>query len=102
MNEQCNKCYYKSLGEDKCIRGVENISGECDRYVGYCEVCDNGEQEEYELDGVKYCTSCLMKELGIQTYSFEYYEDANGEYLGDENDDMIDVLRKENLDIKEL
>lgn len=102
MNEQCNKCYWKALADDKCLKNLRNYNNKCKNFLGYCDKCDEGNEEEYEYKGEKYCKSCLMEKLEMKVETVEYYTTSDGEYLGDENDVMLDIFQDVESDVEKL
>lgn len=103
MDKNCNSCYWKR-GEDyksHCYFKDEKYGiNPCDNFTYKCE-CEM-DSANYEYKDKIYCEDCIKTKLGIQEYTITHYSDANGEYLGNEEDDFIDILIKCDRSIKEL
>lgn len=103
MDKNCSNCYWER-GEDyqrHCYFKNETPDVDiCDRFAYKCEC--KMDTAGYEYNGKLYCGDCIKEKLGIQEYTITHFSDANGEYLGSEDVDLIDILRKCDRKIKEL
>lgn len=103
MEKKCNNCYWERGEFYKRHCYFENVKPNvdtCNKFTYKCD-CDM-DSANYEYKGKIYCEDCIKTKLGIQEYTITHYSDADGEYLGSEDDDFIDILHKCDSDVKEL
>lgn len=102
MNKECNNCYWKfEVKEEYCAYFNEQPKGECcDEMSPRCKICENNEAE-YMHENKAYCSKCILEELEIEPIPhMMYFHDS--EYIGDENDSLIDILEVVDSNIKEI
>lgn len=97
----CEECYWKFNNYENYCAYYNDEPKKCDYFNFKCCDCDS-ECASYTYKEKRYCSECLINELGVQSYSVTHYE-LNGEYLGsdDDIDEVIDNLKCD-FEIKEL
>lgn len=103
LEKCCNSCCHKfNYGAKHCLysekKPLQDTS--CGKYKEKCEECES-EDAEYLYEGSRWCCNCLKTKLGIEDNTFTYYY-HDGECIGSEDDNMIDVFEQLDEGVEEL
>lgn len=103
MNKSCRNCYWKHTTKNYCIWNDIQLDDKCCNICDeYKYSCDCGDEAKYEYHGSYYCEDCILKNLDIKTVEIKEYYSENGEYLGNENDDIDTIIDKVTYEVNIL
>lgn len=91
MTKTCRDCYWI----DVC---TEDKTSTCD---SFSQTCGCGDEALVVKDGKMYCEKCALELSGIEISYIAYYH-LDGEYLGDENEDIVDLIVRADCGFKPI
>lgn len=101
MSKSCDICTLKFKYSNRycVVNDKKPLDSVCDSFEYRCEECI--ESADYIYKGARLCFNCLKDKLGIEEVTIATYY-VDGEYIGSESDNILDVLRQVDSSVAEI